>query len=154
MHSVIARLYAKSKHEVALQNGGTVDPPCATTSRQRTPIQNTKTFPVKALQLEPQQRPPVSDRDHFLGLKDKWFSFVFFLPPVSDHLALELVHMAQIRNCMQKIIFDKVDVPGPCLGWGPLWFHSCKRPPHVSDHSVFWVVAYGRFDCIFCFDAV
>ena len=38
----------------------TVEPPCATTNRKRpppisdhAPIQNTKTFPVKALQLEP-----------------------------------------------------------------------------------------------------
>ena len=30
-----------------------VEPPCATTSYKRLPIQNTKTFPVKALQLEP-----------------------------------------------------------------------------------------------------
>ena len=39
------------------------------------------------------------------------------------------------------------------LGRDPLWFDSCKRPPPVSDHSVleFWVVAYGRFDCIQCF---
>ena len=31
----------------------TVEPPCATTSRKWPSIQNTKTFPVKALQLEP-----------------------------------------------------------------------------------------------------
>ena len=31
----------------------TVEPSCATTSHKRPPIQNTKTFPVKALQLEP-----------------------------------------------------------------------------------------------------
>ena len=46
-------------------------------------------------------------------------------------------------------IFRKVDVPGPLLGRDSLWFDSCKRPPPVSDHSVFafWVVAYDRFDC-------
>ena len=32
----------------------------------------------------------------------------------------------------------------------PLMVDSCKRPPPVRDHSVFafWVLAYGRFDCI------
>ena len=32
----------------------------------------------------------------------------------------------------------------------PVWFHSCKRPLLVRDPSVFafWVVAYGRFNCI------
>ena len=51
---------------------------------------------------------------------------------------------------MQYIISHKVDVPGPLLGKDPLRFDSCKRPPPVSDHSVFasWVVAYRRFDCI------
>ena len=36
-------------------------------------------------------------------------------------------------------------MPGPFLGIDPLWFDSCKRPPPVSNHSVFafWVVAYG-----------
>ena len=31
-----------------------------------------------------------------------------------------------------------------------LWFDSCKRPPPVRDHQIFafWVLAYGRFDCI------
>ena len=40
-------------------------------------------------------------------------------------------------------------MPGPLLGRDSLWFDSCKRPPPVSDHSVFafWVVAYDRFDC-------
>ena len=38
---------------------------------------------------------------------------------------------------MQKIFFYKIDVPGPLLGKGALWFDSCKRPPPVSDHSVF-----------------
>ena len=34
-----------------------------------------------------------------------------------------------------------------------LWFDSCKRPPPVSDHTIFtfWVVAYGRFECIMNF---
>ena len=32
----------------------------------------------------------------------------------------------------------------------PLWFDSCKRPNPIRDHSVFafWLVAYGRFECI------
>ena len=34
------------------------------TSHKGPPIQNTKLFPVKALQLEP---PPVNDHNHFLG---------------------------------------------------------------------------------------
>ena len=48
-------------------------------------------------------------------------------------------------------IFYKVDVPGPLLGRDPLWFDSCKRSPPVSDRSIFafWLVAYGRFDCVF-----
>ena len=39
-------------------------------------------------------------------------------------------------------------MPGLFLGIDPLWFDSCKRPPPVSNHSVFafWVVAYGRFE--------
>ena len=42
-------------------------------------------------------------------------------------------------------------MPRTLLGKYHLWFDSCKRPPPVSDHSVFafWVVAYGRFDCIY-----
>ena len=32
---------------------------------------------------------------------------------------------------MQLIIFHKVDVPGPPLGRGSLWFDSCKRPPSL-----------------------
>ena len=41
-------------------------------------------------------------------------------------------------------------LPGRLLGREPLWFNSCKQPPPITDHSVFafWVVAYGRFDCI------
>ena len=38
----------------------TVEPPCATTFRTQPPTQNTKTFPVKALQLEP------LENDHLL----------------------------------------------------------------------------------------
>ena len=30
-----------------------------------------------------------------------------------------------------EIIFHKVDVPGPPLGRGTLWFASCKRPPSL-----------------------
>ena len=43
-------------------------------------------------------------------------------------------------------------MPGPFLGIDPLWFDSCKRPPPVSNHSVFafWVVAYGRFESCNC----
>ena len=48
----------------------TVEPPYATTSHKQPPIQNTTIFPVKALQFEPlvDDKPPVSDRDHFFGL--------------------------------------------------------------------------------------
>ena len=40
-------------------------------------------------------------------------------------------------------------VRGPFRGRNPLWFDSCKRPPVISEHSVFafWFVAYGRFEC-------
>ena len=40
-------------------------------------------------------------------------------------------------------------MPGTLLGRDALWFDSYKRPPPVSDHSVFafWVVAYRRFNC-------
>ena len=31
-------------------------------------------------------------------------------------------------------MFHKVDVPGPLLARGPLWFDSCKRPPPISDN--------------------
>ena len=33
---------------------------------------------------------------------------------------------------------------------GSLWFNCRKQPPPVGDHLIltFWVVAYGRFDCI------
>ena len=42
-------------------------------------------------------------------------------------------------------MFHKV-LPGPLLARDPLRILYCKRPPTVSDHSVFafWVVAYGR----------
>ena len=42
-------------------------------------------------------------------------------------------------------------MPRSLLGRGPLGFDSWKRPPPVSDHSVFafWVVAYGGFDCTY-----
>ena len=38
----------------------------------------------------------------------------------------------------------------PLLERDPLRFDSCKRPSPVNDHSIFpfWLVAYGRFDCI------
>ena len=41
-------------------------------------------------------------------------------------------------------------MPGLLLRGDPPRFGSCKRPPPVSDRSLFafWVVAYGRFDCI------
>ena len=45
------------------------------------------------------------------------------------------LHISYLRNCMQYIIFHKVDVPGPLLGRGPMWFDSCKRPPPVSDQA-------------------
>ena len=48
----------------------TVEPPGAFTSRKRLNIQNTKTFPVKALQLDRtcRKRPPhVSDCDYRFG---------------------------------------------------------------------------------------
>ena len=50
-------------------------------------------------------------------------------------------------NKLSSIILSRY--AGPLLGKGSLCFDSCKRPPPVSDHSVFafWVVAYGRFDC-------
>ena len=43
-------------------------------------------------------------------------------------------------------------MPGPFLRIDPLWFDSCKRPPPVSNHSVFafWVVAYGMFKSCNC----
>ena len=49
---------------------GTVEPSFATTSRKRPQIQNTKIFPVKALAVKTSRKrtPPVSERDHFLGL--------------------------------------------------------------------------------------
>ena len=55
------------------------------------------------------------------------------------------LHIA-LRHCMQWIIFHKVNVPRPLLGRGPVRFDSCKRPPPVSDHSVFAfsVIAYRR----------
>ena len=44
----------------------------------------------------------------------------------------------------------EVDMTGPLHERATLWFNSCKRPPPISNHLVyaFWVVAYGRFDCI------
>ena len=49
----------------------TVEPPVASTSPQRPVFQNTKSFQVKSLYLEPLvKRPPlVSDRDHLLNQK-------------------------------------------------------------------------------------
>ena len=48
----------------------TVDPPYATIRHEQPPIQSTQIFPVKALQFEPlvDDKPPVSDHDHFFGL--------------------------------------------------------------------------------------
>ena len=42
----------------------------ATTSHQRRPVQKTKIFPDKAFTVEISSKrpPPVSDRDHFVGL--------------------------------------------------------------------------------------
>ena len=73
------------------------------------------------------------------------FSKQLYQKNFSDNTEL---HISIARN--KIIIFHKVDVPGPLLRRGPLWFYSCKRPPPVSDNSIFafWVVAYGRFDCI------
>ncbi|CAH3150520.1 unnamed protein product [Porites lobata] len=53
----VRRAVKETLRRLAFLNGTiffcTVEPPCATTSRKRPSIQNTKTFPVKALQLEP-----------------------------------------------------------------------------------------------------
>ena len=40
-------------------------------------------------------------------------------------------------------------VRGSFRGRNPLWFDSSKRPPVISEHSVFafWFIAYGRFEC-------
>ena len=56
----------------------------------------------------------------------------------------ELMETTHVVTCMQKIVFHKIDVPGPLLRRDPLWFDSCKRPRSVSDRLVFafWVVAY------------
>ena len=40
------------KHDCIRNPLGTVEPPCANTSRKRPPIQNTKNFPLEALQME------------------------------------------------------------------------------------------------------
>ena len=47
-------------------------------------------------------------------------------------------------------MFQKVDVPGPPLGKGALWFDSCKCPPSLSNLSVFAfsVLAYWGVDCV------
>ena len=46
-----------------------------------------------------------------------------------------------------KLSSHEEAVPGPLLGRDPF---GLIQTPRVSDHSVFafWVVAYGRFDCI------
>ena len=85
----------------------TVEPPYATTSRKRPPIQNTKMFPIKALQLEPlvDDKPSVSDRDHFLGLMVN--DFPLFLTLVSDHLMHSLISKFAVCTMLLRI-FEKL----------------------------------------------
>ena len=56
----------------------TVEPQCATTSHKRTPIQKTKNFTSQSLTVGASSKrpPPVSDRDHFLGLTVNDFPFI------------------------------------------------------------------------------
>ena len=110
--------------------------------------------------------PPVSDRDHFLGLTVS--DFPLFLTSCKRPLnAFFDLHVRRVHYGIQRtlvttwnyrcrtldilifIISQKVDVSGPLFGRAPQWFDSCKRPPPVGDHSSlhFWVVGYGRFEC-------
>ena len=56
----------------------TVEPQCATTSHKRTPTQKTKNFPSQSLTVGTSSKrpPPVSDRDHFVGLTVNDFPFI------------------------------------------------------------------------------
>ena len=56
----------------------TVEPLCATTSHKRTPIHKTKNFTSQSLTVGTSSKrpPPVSDRDHFLGLTVNDFPFI------------------------------------------------------------------------------
>ena len=67
-------------HNYKLPKLNTIEPPNVTISWKRPPIQNTKLFPVKALQLKPLTwPPPVSDCDYFLGLTVKDFPLSILL---------------------------------------------------------------------------
>ena len=50
---------------------------------------------------------------------------------VVEALNIHVSATAGVRDC------GLVDVPGPLLRRGPLWLNSCKRPPPVSDNSIF-----------------
>ena len=45
----------------------------------------------------------------------------------------ELMKTTHVLTCMQKIIFHKIDVPGPLLRRHDLWFDSCTRPLSLKD---------------------
>ena len=101
----------------------------------------------------------ISDRDHFLSLTVK--DFPLFLTPCKRLLdafsdlyfslyALSyLEHTKNFSDTMQFDILCARNFSRKKPPW-PLWFDSCKRPNPISDHSVFafWLVAYGRFECI------
>ena len=75
----------------------TVEPPCATTSHRRTPIQNTKIFPVITTDGNVRKRLPlVSDCDHF------WITaleFAIVFPhPVSEHLGRDLISLFETTH--------------------------------------------------------
>ena len=65
-----------------------------TTSHKRPPIQNTKIFPVKHLQLQlfSKRAPHVSDRDHFFG--------------PDDHLTHSLISMFAVCTILLRIYED------------------------------------------------
>ena len=70
-HQIASQFYYRANHQAYTYvmfccKTITVQPPCATTSRKRPPIQNnqSQSLTVGASSKRP---PPVSDRDHFLG---------------------------------------------------------------------------------------
>ena len=105
----------------------TVEPPCATTSHKRPPIQNTKVFPVKALQLEPLvNAPPVSDLA-CVARVSVWFRSKEIPRKGTSGIPRSFrLHRTETRAT--HAISDRDHFMGLTINDFPLFLTSCKRP--------------------------
>ena len=108
----------------------TVEPPCATTSHKRPPIQNTKVFPVKALQLEPLVNDhllsPVSDLACVASIS-VWFRSKE-IPRKGTFGIPRSFRLNRTETLATQSISDRDHFMGLTINDFPLFLTSCKRP--------------------------